>query len=121
MHRPSHASVSSHRIGFVSTRFDGMDGVSLGTRKWAQVLERMGQHVYYPAGKSDQATEISFVVLKAHFLHKDVQAIANISYRSPTRPPETTPRIHELRSYLKDGLYEFIYSAGTALAGNPVF
>jgi mannosylglucosylglycerate synthase len=103
---PSH--LSSHQIGFVSTRFDGTDGVSLETRKWAQVLERLGQHVYYFAGKSDQAAELSFVVPEAHFLHKDVQAIANISYRSSTRPPETTQRIHELRSYLKDRLYEFI-------------
>ena len=33
---------------------------------------------------------------------------ANISYRSSTRPPEITRQIHELRSYLKDRLYEFI-------------
>ena len=108
MQSPSHTSLSSHRIGFVSTRFDGTDGVSLETRKWAQVLERLGQSVYYFAGKSDQPKDISFVVPEAHFLHKDVQAIANISYRSSTRPPEVTKRIHELRSYLKDRLYEFI-------------
>jgi mannosylglucosylglycerate synthase len=101
-------SQSSHRIGFVSTRFDGTDGVSLETRKWAQVLEQMGQSVYYFAGISDQPAEVSFVVPEAHFLHKDVQTIANISYRSSTRPPEITQRIHELRSYLKDRLYAFI-------------
>jgi len=99
--------LSSHRIGFVSTRFDGTDGVSLETKKWAQVLESLGQSVYYFAGVSDQPADISFVVPEAHFLHKDVQAIANISYRSSTRPPEITQRIHELRGYLKDRLYEF--------------
>jgi glycosyltransferase involved in cell wall biosynthesis len=104
----SPSQVSSHRLGFVSTRFDGTDGVSLETRKWAQVLERMGQSVYYFAGVSDQPKEVSFVVPEAHFLHKDVQAIANISYRSSTRPPEITHRIHELRSYLKEQLYKFI-------------
>ncbi|RPJ20555.1 MAG: glycosyltransferase family 1 protein [Chloroflexi bacterium] len=95
-------------MGFVGTRFDGTDGVSLETRKWAHVLEELGQSVYYFAGISDQPEEISFVVPEAHFLHSDVQAITNISYRSSTRPPETTRRIHELRSYLKDRLYEFI-------------
>src|SRR5687768_12385985 len=100
--------LSSHRIGFVSTRFDGTDGVSLETRKWAQVLERLGQSVYYFAGVSDQPSEISFVVPEAHFLHEDVQTIANISYRSSTRPPEITHRIHELRGHLKERLYEFI-------------
>src|SRR6185369_12868180 len=106
MQSPPH--LSNHRIGFVSTRFDGTDGVSLETRKWAQVLERIGQSVYYFAGQSDQPEEISFVVPEAHFLHADVQRIANISYRSSTRPPEITRLIHELRSYLKDRLYEFI-------------
>jgi glycosyltransferase involved in cell wall biosynthesis len=108
MQSPSQASLSSHRIGFVSTRFNGTDGVSLETQKWAHVLERLGQSVYYFAGQSDQPEEISFIVPEAHFLHADVQAIANISYRSPTRPPEITRRIHELRGYLKDRLYEFI-------------
>jgi len=100
--------LSSHRIGFISTRFNGTDGVSLETRKWAQVLERLGQRVYYFAGQSDQPKEISFVVPEAHFLHKDVQEIANISYRSSTRPLKITHRIHELRNYLKDRLYQFI-------------
>ena len=77
MQSPPH--LSSHRIGFVSTRFNGTDGVSLETQKWAQVLERLGQSVYYFAGQSDQPEEVSFVVPEAHFLHKDVQEIANIS------------------------------------------
>src|SRR5215216_4532 len=106
MRSPSHSS--NHRIGFVSTRFNSTDGVSLESRKWAHVLEGLGHNVYYFAGQSDQSEEISFVVPEAHFLHADVQAIANISYRSSTRPPEITRRIHELRSHLKDRLYEFI-------------
>src|ERR1044071_6122631 len=100
--------LSSHRIGFVSTRFSSTDGVSLETRKWAHVLEQLGQSLYYFAGQSDQPEAVSLVVPEAHFLHKDVQEIANISYRSPTRPPKITHRVHELRSYLKDRLYEFI-------------
>jgi glycosyltransferase involved in cell wall biosynthesis len=106
MQSPPH--LSSHRIGFVSTRFNGTDGVSLETQKWAQVLERLGQSVFYFAGQSDQPKQVSFVVPEAHFLHKDVQEIANVSYRSPTRPPKITHRIHELRGYLKDRLYEFM-------------
>lgn len=106
MQSPPH--LSSHRIGFVSTRFNGTDGVSLETRKWSRVLTELGQNLYYFAGESDQSKEISFVVPEAHFLHKDVQEIANISYRSATRPPKITLRIHELRDHLKDRLYAFI-------------
>jgi glycosyltransferase involved in cell wall biosynthesis len=100
--------LTPHRIGFVSTRFAGTDGVSLETRKWAHVLKRLDQSLFYFAGKSDQPEEISFVVPEAHFLHPDVKKISDISYRSKTRPREMTRRIHELRSYLKDRLYEFI-------------
>ena len=122
MQDPSHASQSSHRIGFVSTRFDGTDGVSLETRKWAHVLQALDQRVFYFAGKSDQPADVSFVVPEAHFLHKDVQAITNISYRSSTRPPEITRRIHELRAYLKDRLYEFIreYEVELLIAENAL-
>ncbi len=101
-------NLPSHQIGFVSTRFDGTDGVSLETQKWAHVLQGLGHHIYYFAGQCDQPAEISFIVPEAHFQHSDVQAISAISYKSSTRPPETTSRIHELRSYLKDRLYEFI-------------
>lgn len=120
MQSPSY--LSSHRIGFVSTRFNSTDGVSLETRKWAYVLERLGQSVYYFAGQSDQPKDISFVVPEAHFLHKDVQEIANISYRSPTRPLKITHQIHELRSYLKDRLYEFIkeYNVELLIAENAL-
>src|SRR5688500_10841005 len=103
---PSH--LPSRRIGFVSTRFNGTDGVSLETRKWALGLQGFGHRVYYFAGQCDQPAEVSSVVPVAHFLHADVQAIGNISCRSIPRPPETTRRIHELRSPLKDRLYAFI-------------
>lgn len=118
----SPSPLSSHRIGFVSTRFDGTDGVSLETRKWAQILERLGQKVYYFAGLSDQTEKISFVVPEAHFMHPDVKEIADISYRSSTRPPKITARIHELRAYLKDRLYEFIkkYDVELLIAENAL-
>src|SRR5215510_3465674 len=108
MDSPSQVSQASHRLGFVSTRFNGTDGVSLETRKWAHVLQGLGHSVYYFAGQSDQPKEVSFVVPEAHFMHADVQEIANISYRSKTRPQMITHRIHELRSHLKENLYKFI-------------
>ena len=33
---------ASHKIGFISTRFAGTDGVSLETQKWATIFERLG-------------------------------------------------------------------------------
>jgi lactate dehydrogenase-like 2-hydroxyacid dehydrogenase len=36
------ANTGKHRVGFISTRFAGTDGVSLEAAKWAEVLERLG-------------------------------------------------------------------------------
>ena len=36
-----------HNIGFISTRLQGTDGVSLETAKWSTVLERMGYTCYF--------------------------------------------------------------------------
>ncbi|MDR2048814.1 MAG: glycosyltransferase family 1 protein, partial [Treponema sp.] len=43
-------SSNIYRIGFVSTRFKGTDGVSLETVKWRQVLEKMGCQCFFFSG-----------------------------------------------------------------------
>ena len=40
------------RIGFVSTRLSGPDGVSLETAKWARVFSDLGHECFYFAGKA---------------------------------------------------------------------
>jgi glycosyltransferase involved in cell wall biosynthesis len=101
-------SFRPHHIGFISTRFSSTDGVSLETRKWAQVLVELGQRLYYFAGVSDQPAEVSCVVPEAHFNDPDVREISHIAYSARSRPPQTTKRIHELRVHLKEELYSFI-------------
>lgn len=63
------------RIGFVSTRFAGTDGVSLETAKWATVLEGLGHSCFYFAGRSDRPAAVSEVVPEAFFGHPDIEAI----------------------------------------------
>ena len=43
------------RVGFVSTRIAGTDGVSLEIRKWAEIIEGMGFGCYYIVGLTDRA------------------------------------------------------------------
>lgn len=50
------------RIGFVSTRVSGTDGVSLEVGKWAEILERMGYDCYYICGQSDRPPERTFLI-----------------------------------------------------------
>lgn len=52
----------SKNIGFVSTRFAGLDGVSLEANKWAEVLERSGHTCFWLAGELEAAPGKSFLV-----------------------------------------------------------
>ncbi len=96
------------RIGFVSTRFAGTDGVSLETRKWVQVLERLGHTCFYFAGSSDQPPERCRIVPEARFKHPDIAEIYTIAFSQRVRPSETTRRIHQLKDYLKEQLRAFV-------------
>jgi glycosyltransferase involved in cell wall biosynthesis len=58
-------------IGFVSTRFAGIDGVSLEASKWARVLEDQGHACYWFAGELAKSEHISLRADQADF--KDEQ------------------------------------------------
>lgn len=95
------------RIGFVSTRFAGTDGVSLESAKWAQVLWDHRHVSYWYSGLSDRKTDVSMVVPHAYFGHPDIEWINRHSFGSRTRTPDVTQRIYALADYLKGTLYEF--------------
>lgn len=122
----------SRRIGFISTRFAGTDGVSLETAKWAAVLERMGHECFYFCGECDRPKEKSYVVPEAFYRNPLIDDINQVAYqgtwgelhegrkRHPEikelhqdffsvyiRPSHITQRIHELRFHIKEQLYLF--------------
>lgn len=99
----------SRRIGFVSTRFIGTDGVSLETMKWVHVLERLGHTCFFFAGASDQSPERSRIVPEALFTHPDIQEIYTTAFSQRTRPPEITLLIHLQQDYLKEQLERFVH------------
>jgi mannosylglucosylglycerate synthase len=124
--------LASRRIGFISTRFAGTDGVSLETEKWATVLQQLGHTCYYFSGLSDRPAEVSRVVPEAFFGHPDIDAISDAvfqtawgtpdlaEYANPSlknqresphsyriRPPAVTRRIDELADLLKAHIYQF--------------
>ena len=124
----------SRKIGFVSTRFAGTDGVSLETEKWAKVLEGLGHDCYYFAGLCDRPLDVSLIVPEAFYLHAEIAAINQQAYSGSwivteearathpeiaqlhkdffsiyVRPPEMTRRVNELKELLKEQLYKFAY------------
>ena len=95
-------------IGFISFRISGTDGVSLETKKWADVLEENGHNCFYMAGELDTPEEKSFLSESAHFTHPAIKTLYMNSFDQTFRKPETTVGIHKYREKLKIDLHEFI-------------
>ncbi len=122
----------ARRIGFVSTRFAGTDGVSLETAKWATILERMGHACFYFSGLCDRPEGQCYVVPEAFYRHPDIDAINQVVYTGSwgqmhkgrkahpevealyqdffsvyVRPALITKKIQELKDYFKEHLYKY--------------
>jgi glycosyltransferase involved in cell wall biosynthesis len=99
---------SPQRIGFISTRFAGTDGVSLESAKWAQVLAEDEHSCFWYAGRLDRDAAVSHCVPEAFFGHPENTWINEQVWGRTARPPLVTARIQDLAAYLKSTLYEFI-------------
>ena len=99
---------SRYRIGFVSTRLKGTDGVSLEVRKWVDVLNGLQHECFFFAGESDWPPERSYVVPEAHFQHPDILQLNADLFDDYIRTPTTSQRIDVLKTYLKLHLHRFI-------------
>jgi hypothetical protein len=122
----------SRRIGFISTRFAGTDGVSLETAKWTTVLERMEHECFYFCGLCDRPPEKSYIVPEAFYRHPTIDAINQVVFAeywghmdegrethpeleslhqdffsAYIRPSRITRKIQELKSFFKEHLYKF--------------
>ena len=96
------------RIGFVSTRLAGTDGVTLETHKWEHILTKLRHECFFFAGESEYPAERSYVIEEAHFEHPEIRAMTADLFDDYRRTPETSERIHQLRVHLKNHLYQFV-------------
>ena len=96
------------RIGLISTRFQGTDGVSLETEKWVEVLERLGYKCFFYAGLSDWDPARTMIVPEAFFDHHRVKKVQEACFGVQVRSRKIAKEIHELRVLLKKTIYEFI-------------
>jgi mannosylglucosylglycerate synthase len=102
----------NHRVGVISTRFEGTDGVSLETEKWVQVIEGLNCTCFFFAGACDWQSDCSYIVPEAHFQHPEMRRIHEAAFSFPTRPVELTQKIHQLKDHLKAHLYHFVAKFG---------
>jgi len=96
------------KIGFISTRFAGVDGVSLEASKWANVLEKSGHSCYWFAGELDQAPTNCFLVPEAHFQNEENEWVNEHIIGRKVRDISVTDEIHALRKVLKRKIYEYV-------------
>jgi glycosyltransferase involved in cell wall biosynthesis len=96
------------RVGFLSTRLAGTDGVSLEAAKWETVLRRLGHACFAFAGACDWPADRAMVVPEAHFAHPEVQALQSDLFDDQRRTSGTSRRIQELKDYLKQQIGAFV-------------
>jgi glycosyltransferase involved in cell wall biosynthesis len=96
------------RIGFISTRFHGTDGVTLEARKWAHILTGMGHSCYWMGGLLDTPGDISHEAPLAYFGHPEISALQDRLYGVASRNRAITNEIQSLKEKLKDEIYQFI-------------
>ncbi|MCJ7531497.1 MAG: glycosyltransferase family 4 protein [Anaerolineales bacterium] len=112
---PSSIHLKGRRIGVISTRFEGTDGVTLETEKWVQVLERLDCKCFYFAGACEWDSSLSYVIPEANFKHPDIQRINDVAFNNSNRPIEITQEIQILKEYLKKRVYHFVQQFGVEL------
>ncbi len=97
-------AIKYRRVGFVSTRVCGTDGVSLETRKWAEVLEGLGLECCYIAGESDRPEDRTFLVPEMHFDHPDIRSITRRAFGGGRRTTQLTEDIIRMGRFLRKQL-----------------
>jgi len=98
----------SKNIGFVSTRFSGIDGVTLESSKWADVFERIGHTCYWFSGDSDRNEATSVEYPAAFFQYEPNKDINHEAFGHEGRSSDITEAIHDQRREIKKSLYEFL-------------
>lgn len=96
------------RLGFVSTRFQGTDGVTLEARKWGEILGGMGHSCFWMAGQLDAPAETGHTAPLAFFNHPEVAEVQSHLFGATVRSRAVTGRIQAVKERLKDELYRFI-------------
>jgi len=100
--------MTAKRIGFISFRFAGTDGVTLETLKWVKVLERMGHQCFFMGGELETPEESSYFLDILHFQHPEIRSLYNRCFTGGNRPEELTREIHEYREKIKHHIKQFI-------------
>jgi glycosyltransferase involved in cell wall biosynthesis len=100
------------KIGFVSTRLAGSDGVSLETAKWAEVARRLGHEVYYCAGQLEAGAPNATLIPEMHFHDLEAEAIGRLTFGRMEPPQGLRRRLNEAAEGLAVRLADWLEESG---------
>jgi len=108
------------RVGIISTRLAGTDGVSLETAKWVKVLESLGYECFYFAGESEWPEDRTYLLPEAHFNHAEIIGLNQDLFDDYQRLEKTSSDVSRLKKHIKIHLHKFIdqFSPNILIAEN---
>lgn len=83
-------------IGFISTRLNGTDGVSLEVEKWATVLKRMGHEPFFCAGELGGYAAGGTLIPQLHFDHQSIMNFSQRAFGEGRQHTDTTKLVDEI-------------------------
>jgi glycosyltransferase involved in cell wall biosynthesis len=100
------------RIGFISTRLNGTDGVSLEVEKWAKVLRRLGHELFYCAGELGGYASGGTLIPQLHFKHQSIVSLGQRAFGEGAQADgdKIVDAIYEQADEIRRPLREFIRS-----------
>jgi glycosyltransferase involved in cell wall biosynthesis len=100
------------KIGFISTRLAGTDGVTLETHKWAEVARRLGHQVYYCAGQLEGDAPHPMLIPELHFRDPEAEAIGEMVFGRMDQPPGLLRRLEEATERLAARIHDWLSESG---------
>ena len=99
-------------IGFIATRLNGTDGVSLEVQKWAKVLQRMGHKLYFCAGELGDYARNGTLIPKLHFADQSIQSLSKRAFgeNADQDGEKLSDQIYMMADELRAPLRRFIRS-----------
>jgi glycosyltransferase involved in cell wall biosynthesis len=88
------------RIGLVSTRLAGVDGVSFEVAKWELVLNRLGHETRLCAGELAPERLDQRLIPEMHFTHPPAQAVSTAAFDPRANPDEVRAEVERLGAEL---------------------
>jgi glycosyltransferase involved in cell wall biosynthesis len=99
------------RIGFIATRLSGTDGVSLEVAKWAKVLQKMGNEVFFCAGELGGYASVGTLIPQLHFTHQSAKQLSRKAFEENNNDGEkVSDDVYSAADELRAPLRSFIRS-----------